>query len=41
MTKACWQITASGRTFAMVGESCTYAEALAFVKSIWPDAAVA
>lgn len=40
MTKSCWQVTASGRTFCMVGEPCTYADALEFVRLIWPDAEV-
>lgn len=40
MMKACWQVTASGRTFAMVGAPCTYAEALEFARGIWPDCVV-
>lgn len=40
MTKSRWMVSAAGRTFAMVGDKCTYAEALAFARGIWPDASV-
>lgn len=40
MIKSRWMVTASGRTFAMVGEPCTYADALEFARGIWPDCVV-
>lgn len=40
MIKACWIVTAAGKSFAMVGDKCTYDEALAFARGIWPEAQV-
>lgn len=40
MIKACWHVTTGGRRFAMVGAPCDHADALAFARSIWPEAVV-
>lgn len=41
MRKACWMVRLPGRQpFAMVGEKCSQAEALAFARGIWPNAEV-
>lgn len=41
MTKKSWKVLLPGRTpIAMVGEACTYEEALAYARGIWPQAEV-
>lgn len=39
-SKSRWMVTASGKTFAMVGDKCTHAEALEFARLIWPNCTV-
>lgn len=36
--KPCWVVVLPGKRFNMVGEPCTMEEALAYVRSIWPNA---
>ncbi len=40
MTSRNWTVHAAGCRFSMGGEEMTKAEALAVVRSIWPDASI-
>lgn len=38
--KTCWIVTVHGKRFAMVGEKCSYEDALAYARGIWESAEV-
>lgn len=41
MTKRSWTVYAAGCRFSMGGEWMTYDEAMAVVRSIWPEGRIA
>ena len=38
VVKPCWRVILPYRSFTMAGAPCTEAEALEFVRGIWPNA---
>ena len=40
VVKSCWLVILPWKSFYMVGEKCSKAEAKAFARGIWPDAEV-